>query len=382
MRAGVMTMAERRTIWYLPLEPYKERYTEQLWHWTVSRWRARGLSVKQVTHFRDLQPTDIKHGQVLDAVRRSQFAMEQIQSLLDTWDQVGPDDVIYIDDFFHPGFEALPYVMHQTNKRPKIATRSWAQSFDVYDFTFPMLRWMRHYERMVEAVADLVFVASPAQIDHMRAAGWEGRVEVAGLPFDRDAVRAAAGLVSGTGAGPRAPSSYVVYSSRLDPEKQPGFLASVAERLYYSHGLTTVICSGASELRIPDSYHRKQIEDLIRRRVIQPELGLTKARYYEILSTAYAHLNTALQDYVSFTLLEASALGVPSVVPAFRSFIDEFAYDPRLTYRPWVVEDAVLLCATARSLFDTPEELDKMVRIPAQRHHNALDIMADALGRL
>jgi len=67
--------------------------------------------------------------------------------------------------------------------------------------------------------------------------------------------------------------------------------------------------------------------------------NLTKQEYYEQLSTARIQFNSALQDYVSWTILEATLFGCDVVYPNFRSF-PEFIPQDKL-YQPFDVNDCL-----------------------------------------
>ena len=47
---------------------------------------------------------------------------------------------------------------------------------------------------------------------------------------------------------------------------------------------------------------------------------MSKSDYYDLLNRASIQFNSALQDYVSFTLLEASTYMCDVVYPRFKSF--------------------------------------------------------------
>jgi hypothetical protein len=67
--------------------------------------------------------------------------------------------------------------------------------------------------------------------------------------------------------------------------------------------------------------------------------NLTKKEYYTELATCSIQFNTALQDYVSWTVIEATIFGADIVYPNFRSF-PEFIDDDRL-YKAFDVDDAL-----------------------------------------
>ena len=57
--------------------------------------------------------------------------------------------------------------------------------------------------------------------------------------------------------------------------------------------------------------------------------GLTKEQYYQELNDCRVQFNSALQDYVSWTVIEATAFGADIVYPNFSSF-PEFIDEDRL----------------------------------------------------
>jgi glycosyltransferase involved in cell wall biosynthesis len=353
------------TVYYLPLEPYRERYTEQLAGWTERAFRGRGVAFRTVTGAHGVacvrgtpgctvahgpgvpagpcagsgpgRAAGIATGQVLDAHGRAAYALRQMAALVALLPRVTADDWVWFDDLFTPGYEALAYVCDQTGVWPRVVVRNWAQSVDPDDFTFAMRRWMRRYEELVDRTATLVLVASTCHAEMWAAAGLDAdKVRVVGLPFDVAAVRA----TREQWARPweeRGP--LVVYSSRLDREKQPHFLLDVAERL--EPPVRLVVCTGSDEPRSNDASAVARLLALEDAGRVEVWRGLTKARYYHLLGEARAHLNTARQDFVSFTALEASAFDVPTLAPAFRSFPEALENRRTQLYVPWSVDDCV-----------------------------------------
>lgn len=338
-------------VWYLPLEPYRERYTEQLVAWTSQAFRRRKID------FDILYGTPLKHvqriqvGPVLDARGRSYFALTQMGNLIANINSVKPDDWLFIEDMFTPGYEALPYLFDQMGWRPKIATRNYAQSMDPDDFTFAMRRWMRHYEQIIDQTVDVVFVASTAHKELWEVAGLDGgKVKVVGLPFDSKQVRAQ--CPTQVRAWRERPRN-VVYASRLDREKQPHFFMDVVEALAVEEA-QFVFCTGADAPRSNDETAVMRLHNLAHAGRIRIAAGLSKAEYYAIVAHARVQLNTARQDFISFTAIEASTFGVPTLAPAFRAFPEALENRESQLYVPWSVSHCV---ERLRSLLDHGEPL-------------------------
>ena len=86
--------------------------------------------------------------------------------------------------------------------------------------------------------------------------------------------------------------------------------------------------------------------------------GLTKQEYYTELATCKVQFNSALQDYVSWTVIESTAFGADIVFPFFRSF-PEFIDTDRM-YKPFDVKDAL---ETIENVLESPKVHPNIVDI-------------------
>lgn len=364
------------TLIYVPLESYKERYSCQLSApkvgWYERNWIKAGVEYKRIEpsfHNPNNQiNAQISFGQVLDAKYRCRYAMSQIDHMLCFLnlpkecksEEIKDSDVILFDDFFHPGIESLPYVFHQLRKRPRMYAYCWAQSVDEFDFTYEMRDWMRHFERGIGKILDGIFVANTLLKDKLIEHGIApaNQIHVVGLPFDSEEVMSRmpawrrALSHNPTGVDPACiprRENRVVFSSRWDKEKDPGFFLKVMAALWDRNkipDLKAVICTSAKELRSND-------QDLLGRlnsfRKVYPHIevktNLTKEEYYAELCRSKIQFNCADQDFVSFTLLEASVAGCVPVYPYFRSFPETFTRKGQVNhqymYQKGDVHDAV-----------------------------------------
>ena len=332
-----------RNVFYFGLEPLKARYTYQLSkEWmpaTFAPYEESGeLWLVDVPGEFD-PDQQIKVGAVLDAVGRGKFAMSQCSNFLDMInnDQVKDGDVIFLQDYWTPGMDAIWYALDLYGIQVKVYAMLHAQSVDEYDFTWPMRSWMRHYELGLDERMTAIFVGSTIHRDQLREAGFKAPIHVVSLPLHLQMT-----LDKLPGFDWFAPrENKVVYSSRLDKEKNPFFMLEVAKRFLarntdYVWNVTT---SGKSfKSMLPGV-----IEAMEALAAEQPRFqllsNLTKEEYYQELATAKLQFNSSLQDYVSWTVLESTAFGCDVVFPNFRSF-PEFIPENRL-YRPFDVDDAI-----------------------------------------
>jgi len=362
------------TIFYLPLEAYRERYTKQLRDWTLSCFQRRGVAYQEVLGD-SAEETLVQTGVVLDAHRRSQYALTQMAFLVGLLQTgvVSSQDVIYLQDMFHPGYEALPYIFEQTHVWPRIFLRNWAQSIDPDDFTFSMRRWMRLYEMLVDRSAAGVFLASMCQVEMSRLALLECPLHVVGLPFDQDEVRGHVALLACWSDRPKR----ILFSSRLDAEKQPHFYFDLIEYACSQQVLSEyefAVCTSAARLRSNQAGVIERAYALRDAGKLAVYENLTKNDYYALLSNSRIQFNCARQDFVSFTMLEASAFGTITLAPAYKSFPEALFHSPRQLYVPWSVPDALARLVAA---IENPPLED--VGRPAEFHSNTLDRELDVL---
>lgn len=330
-------------IYYLPLEPLMERYTVQLSApkkgWIERRWVENNIAYQRVEGY--TLTSSIVHGSVLDANGRGYWALSQIQELLRMLNagEINNDDIIYFDDFWHPGISALAYSFDLMNIHPKMYCMLHAQTVDPYDFTYPMRHWMRHFEIGMGKLFAGIFVTSTCLRDALIYAGigTEETVHLAGLPFNSEEVKEHWPEVL-----PQR-KKQVIFSSRWDKEKRPDlFLKIVDNVMSFRKDITFVITTSAKKLRsndpdlltLLDIYLKKYPNNLFLRE------GQSKEQYYHNLLESSIQINTADQDFVSWTLLEATACGCQPLYPYFLSFPEALNYQHTYMYQKNDVQDA------------------------------------------
>jgi hypothetical protein len=344
-----------RKLYYMSLEPYKDRYTLQLLEWNKRVFDTRGLDVVYVPGLTLNNSQKIVVGQVLDAHGRSYFGMSQIMNLVRLMQQgeVTNEDVIFFEDMFQPGFESLGYIINQVPPQhcPRIFVRCLAQTIDPDDFVhvWNMEKWMSLYEKMVNEIVEFsggaVLATNEEMVAHMRIAGWTAPIyNISGLAFGKDEVRERI-------VGELKPFSErtmrVGFAARTDQEKQPHFYLDLIETWHNKHKndpafskVEFSIFSG-SELRGNDQTAINRIKDFKGLGLITVYSNLEKNEYYNLLNDSRVLLNTALQDWVSNTVSEADTLGCNVLYPAYRSFPETFANDHERLYIPWSLTDAI-----------------------------------------
>jgi glycosyltransferase involved in cell wall biosynthesis len=268
-------------------------------------------------------------------------------------DEVKSGDIIFLQDYWTPGLDSIWYALDLYGIDVKVYAMLHAQSVDEYDFTYPMASWMRHYELGLDKRMSGIFVGSTIHKEQLRAAGFTAPIHVVSLPIHKEAtLNKLPNYSDALAHGLIEKKNVVVFSSRLDKEKNPFFMLEVAEHfLSENESFEWHVTTSGKEFRsmlpgVIDAMHALANK--------QPRFkllsGLTKEEYYTELATCRIQFNTSLQDYVSWTVIEATAFGADIVYPNFRSF-PEFIEASRL-YIPFNVESALQVMKT---VLDAPK---------------------------
>lgn len=337
-----------RRLWYMPLESYKERYTCQLsapqTGWLERNWLKEGINYVRVEGDNNYSSSTITDGSVLDATNRGMWSCSQIQKLLHHIKEghVTSEDVIYFDDFWTPGIEALTYAFDLIGIHPQMYAMLHAQSVDKFDFTYPMRKWIRHFEIGIGKILSGIFVTSTCLQDLCiyHNVGGSHNIFLCGLPYNSQEV-----LEHFPIKLPIKRQNQVIYSSRWDKEKDPGFFMDIMETMLTdtNQDINFVISTSAKELKSNEPELIKRLKKLINKYPENIELreGCSKEEYYFNLLQSKVQINTANQDFVSWTLLEATTCGCRPLYPNYLSFPEALQNDYSLMYEKRNLNSAI-----------------------------------------
>jgi len=268
---------------------------------------------------------------------RGIWSMTQCQKLLRMIadDGLGEDDVLFFEEFWQPGIEAVAYALTLKGLAGSVRMYAycWAQSVDEYDFTTRMLPWIRHFEEGIAMLLDGIFVACNAHKFHMLRGGvgtYES-VHVTGHCYNRESVE---GVLPVEDRPERIPGR-VIFTGRWDVEKNPLTFLRLVEAMKKvddSDRYEFVVTTSAPTLRSNDYRLGQALSMAVDSGRITLLEGLSKKDYYKELCKAEFLFNCASQDYVSFGLLEGLTFGCTPVYPAFRSFVEVFKEHPQFLY--------------------------------------------------
>lgn len=342
---------------FLPLERNAERYTE----WTSGEGGAIECDLIDLQiPFVTLRPhnllVNIKNGRVLDAGSRARWAFQQTSMLMDMIldGQVSNTDAVYMEDFWHPGMEMIPYMLStkfgpNKNKWPRIYAFNCAQSVDPYDFTASWIDWIRPFENAWANVLSGIFVSCPEHKDlcigvsglphGIDLAPNEEMVHAVGLTFRSDVVKRLAVLPFEE----QERENRVVFSSRWDKEKNPDFFIKLVNAVLKERtDIKFVVCSGFNQLVSNDPALLKLAKATHEKHPFNFKVmdHIPKSIYYRMLQTSKVQFNCASQDWVSNTLNEAATFGCAPLYPEYLSFPAALEFREKHLYAPNSIESA------------------------------------------
>ena len=333
-----------KKLYYLPLEPYIERYTSMMScvnGWAEDHFKKNGVDFVRIDG--EQLSTGINAGKVLDCFGRSYYAMSQIMKVTKLLQDgtITDDDVIYVEDFWHPGIESLFYIRAIAERKFKIGTFMHAQSVDDSDFCWALRDWMRPIEQGFAKQYDYIFVTSPIlkQLCLDAGVGADENIHmVFGLQYN--STRLLEQLVSIGFDKNYKKEDYVIFSSRFDDEKNPMFFLDVVEAC-------PDIQFRLVNPRKTISYNPEVVERLysiINRENSNLQIidtSKNKIDYYTALAKAKVQLNTARQDFFSWTAIEASHFECLPLYPKHKDFPMVFRNDERYLYNNENLDDCV-----------------------------------------
>lgn len=366
-------------LFYLPLEPYAERYTALMScpdGWAENWFKKFNVLFTRINGT-PLGTSTIKNGVVLDACGRSYFAMSQLNEIVKLIrnGEVKDNDVIYVEDFWHPGIESLFYIRHLTGIKFKVGTFIHAQSVDDTDFAYAMREWMRPIEQGFGNQYDFIFTCSDILRGLCIKAGIarEDNIFTVGLPYNSKKLLNQCDTMGVDKT--HSKEDFVLFCSRFDAEKDPHFFLDLCESC---PNTKFVLVNPRKDRAI--SNDSSVVERLKTNKPNNLEIVSTyeKKDYYNLLVRAKVVFNCAHQDWVSWTLLEAITFGCIPLYPIWKDFPVELKDNPKYLYKKQDLQDAKEhLEKLMKTDFDS--ELNYVVEKHDNSWYNYLKIMGQIL---
>ncbi len=270
-------------IFFLPLEPLSERYTENWYQYFQGYFRKEEIEHHWIPG--ESCYDKIQRGSFLDVCGTNVWKFSQLQkvSQLMFEDKIRDGDTIFLADVWHSGIEALAYMRDGLKKDIKIVGCIFAGTYDPFDFTAKagMGYWGKDLENSWFKILDKIFVATEFHkrliLEHRDCD--PKKLIVTGHPI----------FPEKTTIKFQDKENIIVFPHRLDSEKNPQLFDELAKEIK-STGT---------------NWQFIKTKDVCK----------TKQEYYDLLRKAKIAVSFADQETLGFAMIEATFAGCFPVVP-------------------------------------------------------------------
>jgi hypothetical protein len=271
-------------IYFLPIEQFEERYTQQWYDWFKDAFSNLGLK------YTDINPPSLKKnlevGDVLDIYNTNYFKMSQFSELMTLFNQrkIKDNDVIFLLDAWGAGLESLEYVRKISGINFKIAGLLHAGTWDENDFVnrynFKSANF-NYIELTWLTILDRIYVATQYHAnlinEYFNDDSIKEKIQVVPFPLTLKPTKNT------------KKENIVVFPHRLDIEKQP----------FLFDELKSIAQSQQCDITF----------------VKTKEVCKNKNEYYELLDKSKVAVSFAKQETFGIAMLEAANYGCIPLVP-------------------------------------------------------------------
>lgn len=276
----------------IPIEPLPMRYSVDWNRWFIDYFKNNEIEYINVPG-QELTK-GIEEGRFLDCVGTNYYKSSQLMSILKNIYKgiIGDGDVLFFHDLWFPGIEQIKYTCDAMGKRIKIMGCLHAGAYDPNDMLYQkgMGNWAIHFEHMLFALVDKVFVATEFHkklIVKSRSLD-QNKIKVTGFPFIPRKSKI------------RGKRNQILFPHRHDSEKNPGVFYELA---------------GQCKHRLPGWSFLTTKETMI---------SNNKEAYYKMLEESSIVISVSDQETWGIAMQEAVIAGCIPLVPNKLSYVEMF----------------------------------------------------------
>lgn len=287
-------------IYYIPIEDIEERYSIMMNQSIMEALpKDSGFIYPSMSDF----PFEIETGQFLDTNKTIVFKARQIEYIAKMFYErkVKDGDVFLVADIFFPGIESIKYMAELQDILVHIFGFNHAGRSDENDFVKKLSAWADSSEAGYLQCCDAIFVGSNYHGRNIKKYFKYNNTYTTGIIWNLNFVQDVYKPYFNKQKEP-----FVIWPHRLCEEKGINELRQYAEITNKKIIITSSSKQDPGKINLPNN--------------VSYVGGLTKAQYYEHLSTAEFYLSTAHQETFGYTLLEAIFYRCKIAVPNRASY--------------------------------------------------------------
>lgn len=295
-------MIKKQTLFYVPIEPYEDRYSEQWIRWFKQEFERRNINYHII--FGESLSTSVLSGSVFNPVSIAHYRATQLAKIHRQVAEgvIKDGDVLFFDDGQFPGVEQITQYLPQIRyKNLKLYSFMHAGTWDPYDYVhrFGLTPWIRYEEQAWMVIFEKVFVAVPfhKSLIEQTLPDAGNKIVITGIPFNTTEIYNSTNIV------PFSERKWdAVFPIRCDSEKGVITLLQLTRRL-------------TKAINRPFQY------------IIPQTVNANKQTYYNILANAKLVISASLQETFGIGVAEAVTLGCIPVLPNRLSYTDIYPKD-------------------------------------------------------
>lgn len=285
-------------LYYIPIEPLEERYTEQWYRWFPEEFKRQHLKFTVIDG--ETLTNVVETGTFLDVNSTLYYKAEQLKRIAQLFfeKKVKEGDAFFVADIEFWGIDAIRYLAVLNGINVRITGFCHAGSYTKEDYFEKTAPFAQHYEHAWGAIFDYIFVGTEYhknQLITLRQIP-ESKIIVTGNPYDIKETT--------NGVIKQEKQNLVVLTNRPDYEKRPNLTLDAFVTLKTKHpdwrfAVTT------SRKQWGSGWIRDKALFLQKMGMIEIYEGISKNEYLSILSGAKVMTSNSIEENFGYCILEA-----------------------------------------------------------------------------
>ena len=342
------------TVWYVPIQPLEERYTEQWSRWIPESFMKRGL------HFDTIwgsQLTEkIEKGSFLDVNGANYYTFDQLKQISKLFHEkkIKNGDQFFFGDIEFPGHaEAVKHMATLQGINVELYGFLHACTVTNEDLVQPLEPWQKFMELGWISACDGVFVGTEYfrnKIIEKRIkttapkSDWNrlsNKIHVTGNPWNSKEAKNLVGI---------SPTKVkrIIFPNRFDYEKRPNIFLDLCLILHdIDPDIQFMITSSSDEMKSRHPWLLKLYKAIYK--VMPANISsfykLSKKMYYSILAQSKVMFSSSIEETFGYCALEAMTFGTIPICPNNYSYPEVTFHYPQYLYNN--MDEAIEKCLKA-----------------------------------
>jgi len=304
----------KTTLYYIPIEPLKERYTEEWYKYMPKEFTKEGFNVIGIDGI--TLSNFVETGTFLDINSTLHYKTSQLQKISRLFHNgiIQDGDIFFVADLEFWGIESIRYLADLQHIRVFIYGFLHAGSYTREDYMEKCTKYAKYFEIGWLSICDKVFVGSyyhkmaimsrrvePYCVDENDVIEIFEKIKVTGNPMFEEAYT---DTLENTTLIKR---KQIIISNRFDWEKRPNISLDFAYLLKKKYGNTINIIVTTSRLHFTSnrSWLMEYARELEKDGVIQIYENLSKADYHHMLKESKVMLTNSIEENFGYCIAEA-----------------------------------------------------------------------------